>query len=72
MQPGPALPEVGFVRLPQVLKVLPVGRTTWWEGVRTGRYPAPVKLGKNTTAWRVQDIRALIEQLGGVDQKLAA
>jgi len=29
--------------------------------VKTGRFPSPVKLGR-ITVWRVQDIRALIEQ----------
>ena len=44
--------------------VIPVKLTTWWGGVKSGKYPKPVKLGPRTTAWRVEDIRALIEQLG--------
>jgi len=55
------LPETGFLRLPQVLAVFPVSKSTWWAGVRTGRYPAAVKLSARTTAWRAEDIRALIE-----------
>ena len=58
----PSLPTTGFVRLPQILAVFPVGRSSWWQGVRAGRFPAPVKLGPRTTAWRVEDILALIEQ----------
>ena len=60
-----SLPEVGFVRLPDVLKVYPVSKSHWWAGVKEGRYPKPVKLGPKITAWRVEDIRALIEQLNG-------
>ena len=56
------LPETGFVRLPDVLRVIPVSKSTWWAGVRQGRYPAAVRLGPRVTAWRVADIRALIEQ----------
>lgn len=56
------LPSEGFVRLSQILVVFPVSRSAWWAGVKSGRYPAPKKLGPHTTAWRVQDIRALIEQ----------
>ena len=37
------LPDEGFVRLPQILQVLPIGKTSWWEGVKKGRYPTPVK-----------------------------
>ena len=55
------LPETGFVRLPEVLKVFPVSKSTWWAGVKDGRFPEGVKLGPKMTAWKVEDIRALIE-----------
>lgn len=56
----PILPETGFVRLPDVLKVFPVSKSTWWAGVKEERYPKPVKLGPKMSAWRVEDIRELI------------
>ena len=58
------LPLSGFVRLSSILGPqgpIPVGRSTWWAGVKTGRFPPPVKLGPRTTAWKVEDIRKLIE-----------
>lgn len=65
------LPETGFLREKQIIgnkkanppipPIIPVGHSTWWEGVKSGRYPAPVKLGPRTTAWRVEDIRKLIQ-----------
>lgn len=58
------LPETGFVRLPAILKVYPVSKSTWWAGVKDGRYPKPVKLGLKITAWRVEDIRSLIASHG--------
>lgn len=57
------LPETGFVRLAQVLRFIPVGKTCWWEGVKSGRFPQPVKLSERCTAWRAEDIRALIERI---------
>ena len=57
------LPTEGFVRLPQVLAVYPVGRSSWWAGVKAGRYPAPVKLGPRVTAWRVEDVRQLLARV---------
>jgi predicted DNA-binding transcriptional regulator AlpA len=57
------LPEVGFVRLKEVLTVIPIGKTCWWEGVKGGRYPKPVKLSAHCTAWRAEDIRDLIKRL---------
>lgn len=59
-----ALPEAGFVRLPQILELIPVSRSSWWAGVKAGKYPAGVKLGPRTTAWRAEDVRSLIERLG--------
>lgn len=54
------LPSTGFMRLPAVLTVIPVSKSTWWAGVKSGRYPQPVKLAERITAWRVEDIQALI------------
>jgi prophage regulatory protein len=57
------IPETGFLRLPQVLSVIPLGKTCWWEGVKSGRFPKPIKLSARCTAWRAEDIRQLIAQL---------
>jgi len=55
------IPATGFLRLTQVLALVPVGKSSWWEGCKSGRYPKPVKLGPRTTVWRAKDIRAFIE-----------
>lgn len=52
-----------LLRLPQVLALIPVSRSAWWAGCKSGRYPKPVKLGPRTTAWRAADIAALLEKL---------
>jgi predicted DNA-binding transcriptional regulator AlpA len=54
----------GFLRLPQVLDIVPISKSAWWEGCKTGRFPKPVKLGPRTTAWKAEDIAALVKQLG--------
>ena len=56
------LPEVGFVRLRTILAIIPIGKSSWWAGIKDGRFPKPIKLGPRTTVWRVEDIRALIEE----------
>lgn len=58
------LPTTGFVRLPVILRLIPVGKTTWWAGVKDGRFPAGHKLSAKITAWRAEDIRALIDKGG--------
>jgi predicted DNA-binding transcriptional regulator AlpA len=61
------IPETGFLRLPQVLSVIPLGKTCWWEGVKSGRFPKPVKLSARCTAWRAEDIRELIKSLSELE-----
>lgn len=64
------LPPTGVLRLKQIIgdkkagvpPLIPVCASTWWCGVKSGRYPSPVKLGPKTTAWRVEDIRKLIAE----------
>jgi predicted DNA-binding transcriptional regulator AlpA len=58
------IPATGFLRLTQVLAIIPLSKTTWFEGVRAGRYPKPVKIGPRASAWRAEDIASLVERLG--------
>ncbi len=55
------LPEsAAFVRLPTILKILPISPSTWWAGIKSGHFPKGVRLGRRITAWRVEDICKLI------------
>jgi prophage regulatory protein len=66
------LPKTGFVRLSQIvgdmradppmLPIIPISKSSWWAGVKEGRYPTPLKLSPRVTVWRVEDIREVIER----------
>lgn len=56
------LPDCALVRLPVVTALHSVGPATIWRWVKAGRVPAPVKLGPNTTAWRVGELRRSLAQ----------
>ena len=68
-----SLPETGYLRLNQIIgnpkskppvpAIFPVCSSSWWSGVAKGIYPPPVKLSKNVTAWKVEDIRDLIQRI---------
>lgn len=69
------LPEIGYLRLPHIIgdkkadppiaAIIPVSKSTWWAGVKSGRYPQPVRtLGPRITAWSVESIREYIKQTG--------
>ena len=57
------LPQVGYIRLKEVLAIIPVSKSTWYKGIADGRYPKPTKvLGPRIAAWDVRDIRPLVEK----------
>ena len=68
------IPRFGFARLttilgnpkakPPVPAIIPISKSSWWEGINKGIYPKPIKLSERTTAWRWEDIHALVTQLG--------
>lgn len=72
------LPETGFLRLrqivgdakanPPIVGVFPISRSSWYAGIMAGIYPKPVKLGPRIAAWRVEDIRALLDPRAVDDQ----
>jgi len=74
MQPALPLPSTGFLRLAQIIgnqkatppvpPIFPISRTSWFNGVKSGKFPKPIKLGERTVAWKVEDIRDLIERMG--------
>jgi len=52
-----------LLRLKDVLQLIRISRTSWWSGVKTGKFPKPIKLGPKTTVWRAADIFAVIERV---------
>lgn len=60
--------DSGFYRLPKILSLFGWSKSTWWKGIRDGRFPKGVKLGKRMTAWKVSDIEALIQTLAAAGQ----
>ena len=62
------IPSTGFLRLPQVLALIPISKSAWSAGCQSGRYPKPVKLGPRTTVWRAEDIAAFIESVNSQQQ----
>ena len=54
--------QIAFLRLPQVLEIFPISRSSWWQGCKSGKYPKPIKLGPRTTVWRKDEIEKLAEK----------
>lgn len=65
MQP---IEDKALLRLPRVLSLVGVSRSSWWAGVKTGRFPAAVKVSPRVTAWRASDISDLLDRLAGKEE----
>lgn len=46
-----------------ILPIIPISKSAWWDGISEGKYPKPIKLSANTTVWRSDDIQELINRL---------
>lgn len=68
---GNAINQDGLLRLPQIIgnpkadppipPIIPISASSWWAGVKSGRYPKPVRtLGPRTTVWRASEVLALV------------
>ena len=58
-----------LLRLPDVLALFPVGRSTWYDGVRKGIYPQPVRISSGMVAWSQEAIQALVRRLATASAK---
>jgi len=68
--------QTGLLRLNQIVgnpkanppipAIIPVSKSSWWNGVKSGKFPKPYKLGERTTVWRVEDILALIDNMEAI------
>jgi predicted DNA-binding transcriptional regulator AlpA len=60
-----------YVRIGQIASrpghegMLPVSAPTLWRWVKLGTFPTPIKLGPQTTAWRVEDVEGWLKARAG-------
>jgi prophage regulatory protein len=48
-----------------IAPLLPISASTWWAGVKCGKFPKPIKLGQRITVWRSDEIDALLRDISG-------
>lgn len=57
--------ETGYVRQAQLIQIMSFSASTLWRKVRAGQFPKPLKLSKNITAWKTEDVRAWMREREG-------
>lgn len=58
--PKAPVPHDALLRLKEVLRMIPVGKSSWYDGIDKGIYPPAIRLGSRTVAWRLSDINLVI------------
>jgi prophage regulatory protein len=71
-QTTPAIDPNSFLRQPDVLRLVPIGASTLWLWCKAGKFPAPIKLGERTTAWRASDVFMWLEAKSAAELDAAA
>ena len=61
--------EDALLRISQVLELIPISRSAWWQGCKSGKYPKPIKIGPKTPVWKASDIAKTLRELTGEQQK---
>ncbi|MBN2644618.1 MAG: AlpA family phage regulatory protein [Desulfuromonadaceae bacterium] len=60
---NPITPQDRLLRMPQLLEIVPLGKSTIWAYVRQRKFPAPVKISSRCTVWKESEIQAWLAQL---------
>jgi prophage regulatory protein len=54
-----SVPPVALIRIPQILKLMPVSKSKFWLMVQKGEFPKPIKIGRSSF-WTVEQVQAFI------------
>ncbi|MBU3589386.1 AlpA family phage regulatory protein [Polynucleobacter sp. 80A-SIGWE] len=63
-QSTPQIPPITLMRIPQILKVMPVSKSKFWLMVQKGEFPKPIKIGRSSF-WTIEQVQAFIRERSG-------
>ena len=58
-QSSPQIPPITLMRIPQILKVMPVSKSKFWLMVQRGEFPKPIKIGRSSF-WTIEQVQTFI------------
>jgi prophage regulatory protein len=63
-QSSPQIPPITLMRIPEILKVMPVSKSKFWLMVQKGEFPKPIKIGRSSF-WTIEQVQAFIRERSG-------
>lgn len=61
-------PSERLLRLPDVLRIIPVSKSEWYRRLAAGDAPKPVELGPRARAWRLSDVNDYLVRIAARDR----
>jgi len=58
---NPQTPPITLMRIPQILKVMPVSKSKFWLMVQKGEFPKPIKIGRSSF-WTIEQVQAYLRE----------
>jgi prophage regulatory protein len=56
-------PTAIFLNVDAIVRSLPMSKSTWLAGVKSGKFPKPIRLTPARPVWRKTDIDALVASI---------
>lgn len=63
-----ALPDSSMLAIDEVLALVGISRSTWYAGIKAGRYPPSIPIGPASPRWALGEIRKVTSGIYGRDQ----
>ncbi|ABP34347.1 phage transcriptional regulator, AlpA [Polynucleobacter asymbioticus QLW-P1DMWA-1] len=60
-QSSPQIPPITLMRIPQILKVMPVSKSKFWLMVQKGEFPKPIKIGRSSF-WTIEQVQTYLKE----------
>jgi prophage regulatory protein len=55
------IPPITLMRIPQILKMMPVSKSKFWLMVQKGEFPKPIKIGRSSF-WTLEQVQDFIQE----------
>ena len=49
-----------LLKLPEVLEIVGMKKTKWYDGVKDGKYPKPIRRGAKDSVWPLSAIQKIV------------
>jgi len=60
----PSKSEITLMRIPEILKIMPVSKSKFWLMIQKGEFPKPIKIGRSSF-WTLDQVQGYLREKVG-------